>query len=82
MVHAIGSTLRCIKDRNGLLRAALKQLIPGKYRRDQEREDRSRLLSDAIARGRTRYWGGVGITIICIAAGAITQLLRALVAKM
>jgi hypothetical protein len=61
---------------------ALKQLIPGKYRRDREREDRSRLLSDAIAWGGARYRGGVGITMICIAAGAITQLLRALVAKM
>jgi hypothetical protein len=72
MVPAIGSGLRCIKDRNARLRAALKQLIPGKYRRDREREDRSRLLSDAIAWGRARYLGRVGITMISIAAGAIT----------
>ena len=78
MVHAIGSALRCLKDRNALLRA-LKQLIPENTGGTGEREDRSRLLSDAIAWGGTR---GVGITIICIAAGAITQLLRALVAKM
>jgi len=56
MVHAIGSALRCLKDRKALLRA-LKQLIPEKYRRDREREKTGPACYPTLSRGVGRNIG-------------------------